>query len=159
MATAFSYEPTFQLDRARDETPHKKLTGDFVSTVDADGRTLLRVQPAALKLLARQAFVDISFFLRTSHLAKLAEELKDPEASDNDRFVIYTHLQNAVVASAGKLPGCQDTGTAVVIGKKGQYVLTDCDDAEAFSKGIYETFNERNLRYSQIAPLSMFEET
>src|SRR5438046_2319360 len=104
----FAYEPTFQLDHLRDHTSYRKLTGDFVSTIPLDGPSLLRVEPAALTLLARQAFIDISFFLRTSHLAKLAEELKDPEASDNDRFVIYTHLQNAVTAAAGELPSCQD---------------------------------------------------
>src|SRR5439155_22709004 len=92
------------------------------------------------------------------HLQQLATELADPAASDNDRFVIYTHLQNAVVAAAGKLPGCQDTGTAIVMGKKGQYVLTDFDDAAALSEGIYETYQEKNLRYSQLAPLEMFKE-
>ena len=96
----FVYEPTFQIDQQRDTTVYRKLSGDFVTTIDLDGRTLLRVDAAGLKMLARQAFVDISFFLRTSHLQKLADELKDPEASDNDRFVIYTHLQNAVTAAA-----------------------------------------------------------
>src|SRR5206468_7467790 len=99
-----------------------------------------------------------SFYLRPSHLRQLAEELADPEASDNDRFVLYTHLQNAVVAAAGRLPTCQDTGTAIVLGKKGQFVLTDTDDAAALSEGIYETFQDRCLRYSQIAPLEMFKE-
>jgi len=154
--TAFAYEPTFQL--AHDETPYRKLTGDLVSTVNVDGRTLLRVQPEALKLLAKQAFIDISFYLRPRHLKQLAEELKDPEASDNDRFVIYTHLQNAVTAAAGELPTCQDTGTAIVLGKKGQFVLTEGDDAAALSEGIFETYQQRNLRYSQIAPLEMFRE-
>jgi fumarate hydratase class I len=155
MAT-FTYEPTFQL--SDDATAYRKLSGEFIRTIDVDGRTMLRVDPRALKILARQAFVDISFFLRTSHLAKLAEELKDPEASDNDRFVIYTHLQNAVTAAAGELPSCQDTGTAIVMGKKGQYVLTEGDDAAALSEGIWETYQEKNLRYSQIAPLEMFKE-
>lgn len=154
--TAFAYEPTFQL--AHDQTPYRKLSSDFVSTVSFDGRTLLRVKPEALKLLAKQAFIDISFYLRPGHLKQLAEELKDPEASDNDRFVIYTHLQNAVTAAAGELPSCQDTGTAIVLGKKGQFVLTDADDAAALSEGIFETYQQRNLRYSQIAPLEMFKE-
>lgn len=153
----FTYEPIFQL--GEDKTQYRLLTRDGVSTIEAAGRTFLKIERDVLRQLAKQAIYDISFYLRSSHLAQLAEELKDSEASDNDRFVIYTHLQNAVVASAGKLPGCQDTGTAVVIGKKGQYVLTDCDDADAFSEGIYETFQERCLRYSQIAPVDMFKET
>ena len=153
---AFTYEPTFQL--GSDDTAYRKLSGDFVSTIDLDGKKLLRVAPEGLKLLAKQAFIDISFYLRPGHLKQLAEELKDPEASDNDRFVIYTHLQNAVTAAAGELPSCQDTGTAIVMGKKGQYVLTDGDDAAALSEGIWETYQQRNLRYSQIAPLEMFKE-
>ena len=152
----FIYEAPFQY--GQDETPYRLLTKDHVGTVDAGGRTLLKVDSEALKLLARQAFVDMSFYLRPGHLKQLAEELKDPEASDNDRFVLYTHLQNAVVAAGGKLPGCQDTGTAIVMGKKGQYVLTDGDDAAALSEGIYDTFQERSLRYSQVAPLEMFTE-
>lgn len=152
----FQYEPTFQ--NGPDETEYRLLTAEGVSTIEAAGRMFLKVERDVLRLLAKQAMHDISFYLRTSHLAQLAEELKDPEASDNDRFVIYTLLQNAVVAAAGKLPGCQDTGTSVVIGKKGQYVLTDCDDAEAFSAGVYDTFQERCLRYSQLAPLEMFKE-
>jgi fumarate hydratase, class I len=152
----FKYESTFQL--AKDDTQYRLLTKDGVSPVEFNGRTYLQVSPSALKLAAKQAFYDINFFFRTKHLAKLAEELKDPEASDNDKFVIYTHLQNAVVAAAGQLPSCQDTGTAVVLGKKGQYVLTDFDDAAALSEGIYDTYQEKNLRYSQIAALEMFKE-
>jgi len=152
----FAYEPTFQM--GADDTEYRLLTREHVSSIEIGGRSFLKVEPEGLKLLARQAFVDISFYLRGKHLAKLREELADPEASDNDRFVIYTHLQNAVVAAAGKLPGCQDTGTAIVIGKKGQYVLTDVDDAAALSEGIWETYQQRNLRYSQIAPLEMFKE-
>jgi fumarate hydratase, class I len=155
MAT-FTYEPTLQY--GDDTTTYRKLTGDFVSTTQVDGKTYLRVQPQALQVLAKQAFTDINFYFRPAHLKKLAEELADPEASDNDRFVIYTQLQNAVVSSAGQLPSCQDTGTAIVMGKKGQYVLTDFDDAEALSKGIWDTYQERNLRYSQLAPLEMFKE-
>ncbi len=152
----FAYEPMLQW--GQDETTYRLLTRDYVSVVQAGGRELLKVEPEALKLLARQAFADVSFYLRPSHLRKLADELKDPEASDNDRFVIYTHLQNAVVAAAGQLPSCQDTGTAIILGKKGQHVLTDCDDAAALSEGVYQTYQEKNLRYSQIAPLSMFQE-
>src|SRR3954451_5400028 len=152
----FAYEPTFQL--GDDSTQYRLLTTDGVSTVEAAGRTFLKVEPAALTQLARQAFTDVSFFLRPAHLRQLAEELKDPEASDNDRFVLYTHLQNAVVAAHGKLPSCQDTGTASVVAKKGQFVLTDADDAAALSEGIFDCYQERNLRYSQIAPLDMFKE-
>ena len=152
----FTYEPTFQY--GVDETPYRLLTREHVSTVDIAGRKMLKVDLAALKLLAKQAFIDLSFYLRPGHLRQLAEELKDPEASDNDRFVLYTHLQNAVVAAGGQLPTCQDTGTAIVMGKKGQYVLTDGDDAAALSEGIYETFQEKCLRYSQVAALAMFKE-
>jgi fumarate hydratase class I len=152
----FSYQPTFQLEH--DETPYRLLTKDGVSEIDAAGHTFLKVSDAALKQLAGRAFTDVSFYLRRGHLQKLREELNDPEASDNDRFVIYTHLQNAVTAAAGELPSCQDTGTAIVMGKKGQYVLTDGDDAAALSEGVWQTYQERNLRYSQIAPLEMFKE-
>ncbi|MFT3785737.1 MAG: FumA C-terminus/TtdB family hydratase beta subunit [Tepidisphaeraceae bacterium] len=153
----FTYEPTFQI--AKDTTTqYRKLTGDGVSTIDVDGKTILRVKSEALKQLAQQAFHDINFFFREAHLKKLAAEVSDPEASDNDRFVIYTQLQNAVVAAAGQLPSCQDTGTAIVLGKKGQFVLTDADDAAALSEGIWTTYNQKNLRYSQIAPLAMFKE-
>jgi fumarate hydratase class I len=152
----FTYEPVFQL--GHDDTEYRLLSKDGVSQIDVGGRKMLKVEPAALKQLAKQAFVDISFFLRPKHLQQLAQELNDPQASDNDRFVIYTHLQNAVVAAAAELPGCQDTGTATVVGKKGQFVLTDFDDVAALSEGIYETYQEKNLRYSQIAPLEMFKE-
>ncbi len=153
---SFCYEPMLQL--GNDDTEYRLLTREFISEIDLGGKKGLKVSAEGLKLLARQAFFDISFYLRTAHLRQLAEELKDPEASDNDRFVIYTHLQNAVVAAAGQLPSCQDTGTAVVLGKKGQYVFTDFDDSAALSEGIFETYQEKNLRYSQIAPLEMFKE-
>ncbi len=152
----FIYEPTFQL--SSDTTQYRQLIKEHVTSTKVDGHTYLTVSPQALTLLAKQAFEDISFYLRPAHLAQLAEELKDPEASDNDRFVIYTHLQNAVVAAAGQLPSCQDTGTAVVLGKKGRNVLTHFDDAAALSEGIFQTYQEKNLRYSQIAPLEMFKE-
>jgi len=154
---SFTYEPIFQLPHD-DKTPYRQLTREGVSVLRLDGRRFLRIEPSALALLAQHAFHDISFYLRPGHLQQLKAELDDPAASDNDRFVIYTHLQNAVVAAAGKLPGCQDTGTAIVIGKKGQYVLTECDDAAALSEGIWRTWQQENLRYSQIAPLAMFQE-
>src|SRR5881396_3479231 len=125
----FDYEPTFHL--AHDHTIFRQLTRDHVSTSTVEGKPFLRVAPEALALLAKTAFNDISFYLRTAHLQRLREELADPEASDNDRFVIYTHLQNAVTAAAGLLPSCQDTGTAIVMGKKGRRILTDFDDAAA----------------------------
>ncbi len=154
--SGFAYEPVFQT--GDDPVEYRSLGREGVSSVDLGGRSFLKVEPAALTRLARQAFVDINFHLRTKHLEKLRAELDDPEASDNDRFVIYTHLQNAAVAAAGVLPGCQDTGTATVVGKKGQHVLTEGDDAAALSEGIYETYRDKHLRYSQLAPLSMFQE-
>jgi fumarate hydratase class I len=160
--STFSYEPTFQLggdtSKPAPATEYRLLTKDFVSTFTVAGKTYLKVEPEGLRLLAAQAFNDISFYLRTAHLAKLSQELEDPEASDNDRFVIYTHLQNAVVAAAGNLPGCQDTGTAIVIGKRGKYVFTDFDEEQALSHGIWQTYQDKNLRYSQIAPQDMFKE-
>jgi fumarate hydratase class I len=152
----YNYEPTFQW--GEDSTEYRKLTSEHVSVGEFEGRPMLKVAPEALTLLAHTAFSDVSFFLRAAHLEMLARELKDPEASDNDRFVLYTLLQNAVVAKGGQLPSCQDTGTAIVFAKKGQQVWTGGDDAEALSRGIYQTFQEKNLRYSQIAPLDMFEE-
>ena len=152
----FTYEPTFQL--AAEDTKYRLLTKDYVKEVDVDGKKFLKVEREAFKLIAKQAFIDVSFYLRPKHLASLQRELADPEASPNDRFVIYTHLQNAVVAAHGRLPGCQDTGTAIVFGKRGQRVISDFDEEEALSEGIFETYQERNLRYSQLAPLSMFKE-
>ncbi len=152
----YNYEPTLQF--GEDTTPYRKLTSEHVRSAVFEGKTILKVDQEALTLLAHAAFSDVSFYLRASHLEMLAKELLDPEASDNDRFVIYTLLQNAVVAKGGQLPSCQDTGTAIVFAKKGQRVWTDFDDAEALSRGIYQTYQEKNLRYSQIAPLSMFEE-
>ena len=152
----FTFEQPFEF--GEDDTPYRLLTKEGVSTIDLQGRKILKVEQSALKMLAKQAFIDLSFYLRPGHLRQLALELNDPEASDNDRFVIYTHLQNAVVAQAGQLPTCQDTGTAIVMGKKGQYVLTDGDDTASLAEGIYETFQERCLRYSQLAPLEMFKE-
>ncbi len=153
----FEYEEILQ-PAADTTTVYRQLSKDGVSTIACGERTLLKVEPEALRLLSREAFRDLAFYLRPRHLAKIAEELKDPEASDNDRFVLYTLLQNAVVASAGKLPSCQDTGTALISGKKGRYVLTECDEAEALSGGVYDTYQENFLRYSQIAPLEMFKE-
>jgi fumarate hydratase class I len=152
----FTYEKPFQIEK--DTTEYRLLTKDYVSISDIDGRKILRIDPEGLRLLAREAVSDISFYLRTSHLEKLASILKDPEATDNDRFVAYIMLRNTVISSKEDLPWCQDTGTAIVIAKKGENVFTGVNDAEYISKGIFDTFQDKNLRYSQIIPFSMFEE-
>ena len=140
-------------------TTYRRLSGDGISTVDGpDGHTFLRVDPEALRLLTATAMRDISHLLRPTHLAQVAAILDDPEASDNDRFVALELLQNANIAAGGILPSCQDTGTAVIAAKKGQFVLTDGSDREAMSRGVYDTFQTSNLRYSQLAPLDMFTE-
>src|SRR5690606_12168728 len=141
-----------------DDTPFKKITGDHVSTFTARGKTFLEVQPEALTLLARTAMRDIAHLLRPGHLAQLRKILDDQEAPANDKFVALELLKNANIAADGVLPGCQDTGTAIVMGKKGQYVLSGDRDEEALSAGIFETYTTTNLRYSQVAPLDMFEE-
>lgn len=142
----------------KDETAYKKLSSEFVSVEKLANRELLVVDPRALELLAEEAMKDVAFMLRTSHLQKLKNILDDPEATDNDRFVAYNLLQNAVVAIEGELPSCQDTGTAIVVAKKGENVFTGVEDAENISKGIFNTYQQKNLRYSQIVPISMFEE-
>src|SRR4030043_40003 len=152
----FIYEKPFQIEK--DTTRYRLLTKDYVKVIEAEGRKILKVDPRGLELLAKTAVSDLSFFLRTSHLEKLAKILDDPEATDNDRFVAYMMLPNTVISAKGELPWCQDTGTAIVIGKKGEQVWTDADDALYISKGIFETFQEKNLRYSQIVPYTMFEE-
>ena len=153
----FNYEPIFQNGRDT-QTEYRLITREHVRTVEIDGQRYLRIEPEALRRLAREAFTDVSFLLRPSHLQQLRDELDDPESTDNDKFVVYVHLQNAIVAAAGELPSCQDTGTAIIMGKKGHAVLTDGTDEQALSQGVHETFQEKNLRYSQIAPLAMFEE-
>lgn len=141
-----------------DKTEYRLLSRDFISTEKAMGETFLKIQPEALTLLARQAFHDTSFYLRTAHLEKVAKILDDPEASENDRFVALTLLKNAAIATTGQLPMCQDTGTALVFAKKGQRVWTGASDESSLSKGIFEVFQKDSLRYSQMAPLTMFEE-
>ena len=141
-----------------DDTPYKQLTGDYVSTASFDGERVGKVAPEALTLLAQQAFIDCAHLLRPAHLKSLAAILDDPEASSNDRFVAYDLLKNANIAAGKVLPMCQDTGTAIVMAKKGQRVWTGYDDAAAISAGIRRTYTETNLRYSQVAPLSMYEE-
>jgi fumarate hydratase class I len=141
-----------------DDTPYRKLTGDYVDTASFAGERVVRVAPEALTLLSQQAFVDCAHLLRPAHLASLASILDDPEASSNDRFVAYDLLKNANIAAGKVLPMCQDTGTAIVMAKKGQRIWTGYDDAAAISAGIRRTYTETNLRYSQVAPLSMYEE-
>ncbi|MGZ6793052.1 MAG: fumarate hydratase, partial [Mycobacteriales bacterium] len=141
-----------------DETPYRLLTADGVSTVEAAGRTFLQVEPEALTLLARTAMRDIAHLLRPAHLAQLRRILDDPEASANDRFVALDLLKNANIAAGGVLPMCQDTGTAIVMGKRGMSVLTDGHDEEHLSRGVYDAYTQLNLRYSQLAPLTMWEE-
>ena len=152
----FIYEKPFQI--GKDSTTYRLLTKNYVSVVKEDGRKILKIDPKGLEMLAKEAVSDLSFFLRTSHLEKLAAILDDPEATDNDRFVAYMMLRNTVISSKEDLPWCQDTGTAIVIGKKGEDVWTGVKDAEHLSRGIFETFKEKNLRYSQVVPFSMFEE-
>jgi fumarate hydratase class I len=140
------------------ETPYRKLTGDFVTTFEAGGRSFLEVAPEALTLLTKTAMRDIAHLLRPGHLAQLRAILDDKEASPNDHFVALELLRNANIAAGGVLPGCQDTGTAIVIGKRGQHVLTRGNDEAAIARGVFDTYVETNLRYSQVAPLDMFEE-
>jgi fumarate hydratase class I len=154
--STFFYQDPYPIKQ--DKTSYRKVSADFVKVEDYGNRKVLHIDPKALEVLAQEAMTDVSFYLRTTHLQMLNNILQDPEATDNDRFVAYNLLQNAVVAAEGQLPSCQDTGTAIVFAKKGEDVYTGSDDAEYLSKGIYNTYQERNLRYSQIVPLTMFEE-
>jgi fumarate hydratase class I len=153
----FAY--TDLLPLGSDATPYRLLTADGVSTVDAAGHRFLRVDPEVLTLLTRTAMHDIAHFLRPGHLAQLRRILDDPEATGNDRFVALDLLKNASISAGGVLPMCQDTGTALVKAKKGQYVLTgDADDRVAIARGVFDTYERDNLRYSQMAPLTMYDE-
>ncbi|MBO4396940.1 MAG: fumarate hydratase [Bacteroidaceae bacterium] len=152
----FKYAPMFQL--GKDDTEYYLLTKEGVSVGEFEGKPILKVTPEALTTMANQAFKDVSFMLRRSHNLQVAKVLRDPEASENDKYVALTFLRNAEVASKGLLPLCQDTGTAIIHGEKGQQVWTGFCDEEALSKGVYKTYTEENLRYSQNAPLSMYEE-
>ena len=146
------------LPLGEDPTPYRLLTTDYISTGEFEGRPILKVAPEGLTLLADQAIRDSAHLLRPGHLAQLRRILDDPEASDNDRFVALDMLKNANIAAGWVLPMCQDTGTAIVMGKKGHQVWTEGDDEAAISAGIAKAYQETNLRYSQLAPLSMFEE-
>ena len=152
----FLYQDPYPI--LKDDTPYKKLTSDYVKVEQLGDREILVVDPKGLELLAEEAMFDVSFMLRTKHLQSLQNIINDPEATDNDRFVAYNLLQNAAVAVEGQLPSCQDTGTAIVMAKKGENVFTGADDAECLSRGIFNTYQKKNLRYSQIVPISMFEE-
>ena len=158
MATTpeFKYAPMFQM--GKDDTEYYLLTKEGVSLGEFEGKPILKVSPEALTMLTNAAFRDVNFLLRRSHNEQVAKILNDPEASDNDKYVALTFLRNAEVACKGKLPFCQDTGTAIIHGEKGQQVWTGFCDEEALSKGVYKTYTEENLRYSQNAPLSMYEE-
>ena len=153
---AYKYEPMFQL--GEDTTEYYLLTKDHVSVGEFEGHPMLKVDSEGLKMLANQAFRDVNFLLRPAHNEQVAKILSDPEASDNDKYVALQFLRNAEVAAKGKLPFCQDTGTAIIHGEKGQQVWTGFDDAEALSAGVYKTYTEENLRYSQNAPLTMYKE-
>ena len=152
----FRYAPMFQL--GEDKTEYYKLTSDYVSVGEFEGKPILKIEPEALTMLAQQAFRDVNFLLRRSHNEQVAKILRDPEASDNDKYVALTFLRNAEVAAKGQLPLCQDTGTAIIHGEKGQQVWTGFCDEEALARGVYNTYTQENLRYSQNAPLDMYNE-
>ncbi len=152
----FKYAPMFQL--GKDTTEYRLLSKEGVSTGEFEGKTILKVSKEALTLLAQQAFHDVEFMLRREHNLQVAKILSDPEASENDKYVALQFLRNAETACKGILPFCQDTGTAIIHGEKGQRVWTDFEDEEALSRGVYNTFTEDNLRYSQNAPLNMYDE-
>src|SRR3954471_16430288 len=152
------FEYTELLPIGHDDTSYRLLTTEGVSTFDTPEGTFLKVEPEAITRLTEAAMRDIAHLLRPAHLAQLAKILDDPEASDNDRFVALDLLKNANIAAGGVLPMCQDTGTAIVMGKRGLGVLTDGRDEEHLSRGIYDAYTTLNLRYSQMAPLTMWEE-
>jgi fumarate hydratase class I len=154
--STFAYQDLLPL--GHDDTPYRLLSRDHVDTFEAAGTTFLRVAPEALTLLTREAMRDIAHYLRPGHLAQLARILDDPEASPNDRFVALDLLKNACIAAGGVLPMCQDTGTAIVLGKKGQQVFTGGGDEAAIARGVFDTYLTTNLRYSQLAPLDMYRE-
>ena len=154
--TDFAYSPMFPL--AADDTEYELVSNEHVTLTELDGETFLKIDPEALRLLAARAFTDISHLLRSSHLAQLRAILDDPEATRNDRFVALEMLKNAVVAADGLLPMCQDTGTAIISGYRGDHVLVGGDEGEALSRGVFDTYQNNNLRYSQLTATSMFEE-
>src|SRR3954471_6570472 len=154
--TEFAYSDLLPL--GPDETEYRLVTTEGVETFETGGQRFLRVEPSALTRLTDEAMHDIAHFLRPAHLAQLRSIVDDPDSSGNDRFVALDLLKNANISAAGVLPMCQDTGTAIVMGKKGERVLTGGDDGEAISKGVYDAYTRLNLRYSQLAPLTTYEE-
>ena len=152
----FKYAPMFQV--GKDDTAYRLLSKEGVSTADFEGHEIVKVAPEALTLLARQAFHDVEFMLRREHNLQVAAILNDPESSENDKYVALQFLRNAETAAKGVLPFCQDTGTAIIHGEKGQQIWTGYEDEEALSRGVFETFTQDNLRYSQNAPLNMYDE-
>ncbi|MDF2693224.1 MAG: Fumarate hydratase class aerobic [Labilithrix sp.] len=156
MTATFQYEDLLPI--GHDETPFRLVTSDFVSTFEAQGKTFLKVELEALTKLTEEAMRDIAHLLRPGHLAQLRKILDDAEASPNDKFVALDLLRNANIAAGGVLPMCQDTGTAIVMGKKGQFVFTGGGDESAIARGVFDTYRTANLRYSQMAPLDMYKE-
>jgi len=152
----FHYQDPFPL--AKDQTEYYLLTRDYVSVSEFEGQEILKVEPQALTLLAQQAFHDASFMLRPAHQQQVADILSDPQASENDKYVALQFLRNSDIAAKGILPTCQDTGTAIITGKKGQRVWTGGGDEAALAHGVYNTYIEDNLRYSQNAALDMYKE-
>src|SRR6201989_2377085 len=152
----YRHTPLFPL--GKDTTPYRKLTAEGVRVETVMGKEVVVVSGDAMRTLAEAAFVDINHLLRPGHLKQLAAILADTEASDNDKFVAYDFLKNANIAAGGVLPMCQDTGTAIIMGKKGCNVITDGDEEAALAEGARDAYLKKNLRYSQVAPLSMFEE-
>lgn len=153
---SFTYFPLYE--KQKDPTDYKLISTEHIKVETLGGRDFLVVDPQALELIAQEALSDVSHLLRSTHLEKLQNILQDPEASANDRFVAVDLLKNAIIAAQMEFPSCQDTGTAIIIGKKGERVLTGVDDREPLSKGVFNTYQKRNLRFSQMAPLSFFEE-
>ncbi|MCW2808625.1 MAG: fumA [Marmoricola sp.] len=158
VATDSEFRYSDLLPLGTDETPYRLVTTDGVSTFEADGQTFLRVSPEAIERLTSEAMHDIAHYLRPTHLTQLRRIIDDPEASGNDRFVAMDLLKNVNISAGGVLPMCQDTGTAIVMGKKSEGVLTGADDGEAISRGVYDAYTRLNLRYSQLAPLTTWEE-
>ncbi|NMB06522.1 MAG: fumarate hydratase [Bacteroidales bacterium] len=157
MATKpFRYQASFPM--SEEKTEYYRLTSEHVSVSQFEGREILKVSPEGLTLMAQAAFRDVQFLLRPDHQEQVAQILSDPEASENDKYVALTFLRNAEISAKGILPFCQDTGTAIIMGKKGQRVWTDGNDEEALSRGVYNTYVNENLRYSQNAPLNMYDE-
>ncbi|MBL8027407.1 MAG: fumarate hydratase [Fibrobacteres bacterium] len=156
MKSEFKYEKLLQY--GTDKTKYLKLPGNYISVKKAFGRKFLQLKPEALSILSETAFHDIAYYLRATHLKQLAAILKDKKASDNDRYVAFSLLKNAVISAEGVLPMCQDTGTANIIGYKGESIITGIEDSEALSRGVFNSYTKNPLRYSQLVPLSMLED-